>query len=335
MENYQVLKYLEEALSFLVKSYKLDLKSAIFVSDMHPAYDTTRLAEEWALEHGGEHVKVQHHHAHIASVMASLGLKPESGVIGIAIDGVGYGADGNIWGGEVMYVEYGKYVRLAHLEYQPMPGGDRATRYPSRIALGIIAEKLGNDYAVKYARGLDLYKGLPYGNRELRVVISQLSNSPRTSSIGRFLDSVSALLGVCYVRTYEGEPAMKLEDYALGGSVLDNLTIEINNGEESVILTGDLFLEVLERMTKDSRRDLAFTVQYQLGYALGSTAKEFLKEFNAEVVIVSGGAAVNEIIMKGICDAVGDKKKIVRPLTLPPGDGGLSTGQASIANFIV
>ncbi len=335
MENYQVLKYLEEALSFLVKSYKLDLKNAVFVSDMHPAYDTTRLAKEWALEHGGEHVTVQHHHAHITSVMASLGLKPESGVIGIAIDGVGYGADGNIWGGEVMYVEYGKYVRLAHLEYQPMPGGDRATRYPSRIALGIIAEKLGNDYALKYAEKLDLYRGLPYREKELQMILFQLSSSPRTSSIGRFLDSVSALLGVCYTRTYEGEPAIKLEDYAFGGSILDDLTIEVNNnGKGAVILTGDLFLGILERMKKDSRRDLAFTVQYRLGYALGSTAREFLKEYNAEMVIVSGGAAVNEIIMKGVYDAVRDKK-IVRPLTLPPGDGGLSTGQASIANFIV
>ncbi len=234
-----------------------------------------------------------------------------------------------------MYVEYGEYIRLAHLEYQPMPGGDRATRYPSRIALGIIAERLGNDYAVKYSGKLGLYKGLPYGDIELRVVLSQLSDSPRTSSIGRFLDSVSALLGVCYVRTYEGEPAIKLEDYAFGGSVLDDLTIEVDedNGQ-FVILTGDLFLEVLERMTKDSRRDLAFTIQYRLGYTLGDTAREFLREYNAEMIIVSGGAAVNEIIVKGICDAVGDKKKIVRPLVLPPGDGGLSTGQASIANFM-
>ena len=336
MENYQVLKYLEEALNFLVKSYKLDLNHAVFVSDMHPAYDTTRLAREWALKYDGEHITVQHHHAHIASVMASLGLKPGTGVIGIAIDGVGYGVDGNIWGGEVMYVEYEKYIRLAHLEYQPMPGGDRATRYPARIALGIIAEKLGESYAVKYAKDTGLYKGLPYGDKELQVVLSQLSNCPRVSSIGRFLDSVSALLGVCYARTYEGEPAIKLEDYAIGGSILNDLTIEIdNNDEQALILTGDLFLKILEKLRNENRRDLAFTVQYQLGYTLGYVAKNFLREYNTKTIIVSGGAAVNEIIMNGIYDAVGDKNIVIRPSILPPGDGGISTGQVAIANFML
>ena len=216
-----------------------------------------------------------------------------------------------------------------------MPGGDRATRYPSRIAVGIIAERMGDYYAVKYAEKLGLYKGLPYGNEELKVILSQLSRSPRASSIGRFLDAVSALLGVCYERTYEGEPAMKLEDYALGGRILDNLDIEIEERKgRHIILTGDLLLDLLEKIGREDRRSLAFTVQYRLGYALGIIAKDLLKDYNAEKIIVSGGAAVNEIIMKGVCDGVGLRKLVVRPQSLPPGDGGLSTGQAAIANML-
>ena len=334
VENYQTLEYLEEALSFLIRAYRLELGEAVFACDMHPEYLTTRVAEEWAERVGGDLARVQHHHAHVASAMASLGFDRGEGAVGIAVDGVGYGIDGNIWGGEVLYVEYDRFERIGRLEYCPLPGGDRATRYPARIALGILASKLGCEEAEREARRLGLLEGLPHGELELRATLAQLARCPLACSAGRFLDAVSALLGVCRERTYEGEPAIKLEDFSLGGSLVEELRLEVEERRgELVVLTRDLFVRLVELLGRERRRDLAFSIQYLLGRALGEIALEGLRDYGVGRIVVSGGAAVNELLVKGIESVVKDGARVARPASVPPGDGGLAVGQALIAYF--
>ncbi|RLE60628.1 MAG: carbamoyltransferase HypF [Thermoprotei archaeon] len=317
VENIETLDYLREAIDFLIKNYGIDICESKIIADKHPNYLSLILARELASKCGSDVYRVQHHVAHIASVMAENDLKE---AYGIAIDGIGYGDDGMIWGGEVLYIgEDGSYERLGHLEYIPMPGGDRATKYPARIVAGILYEIYGMDEALRISRKYRLSDKLPGGNVELKIALHQASNNLKTSSIGRVLDAFSALLGVCWERSYEGEPAIRLEAAGLGGNHL-GLTIE---WEDGVVQTKEFFLSLLERGFDGlSLRDIAYTVQYELARGLGIVAKEE----GAKKVLVSGGAAVNTIIIKSLREIFG-KKNVVLPQRLPASDGGISTGQ--------
>ena len=329
-ENLENLDFLLSSLEFLEDAYKLNPE--VIVSDKHPNYLTTTLAGRISRENNKPHLKVQHHHAHIVSAMASNKLPQNAEVTGIAIDGVGYGDDGSIWGGEILHVTYYDYSREGHLEYLPLPGGDRATVWPARIIVGFLAEKLGVEEAIAEAKKLNISKMLPYGEREIAVSAKITGESPRASSVGRFLDAVSALLGVCWHRTYEGEPAMKLEAAAYGGALIDELKLEYEERDNvAVILTGEFIEKIIEIKDKQSLRDLAYTTQYSLGKALAEIA---IEKHRSLPIVVSGGAAVNDYILKGIKDVIAGKTALILPKSIPAGDGGISLGQAVIAGIV-
>jgi len=317
VENLETLEYLKEAVSFLARNYGVDACGAKIVADKHPGYLSLRYAEELSRRCGSAVFRVQHHVAHIASVMAEYGLTE---AYGIAVDGVGYGDDGRIWGGEVLYVgRDGIYERLGHLEYIPLPGGDRATKYPARILAGILGEIYGVEEALRLGKRLGLEKMLPGGFTEYRLSVLQAKSSIRASSMGRILDAFSSLLGVCWERSYEGEPAIRLEAAGRGGEHL-GVRVEVEGG---VVLTKEFMSRFLEKgLSGNSVRDVAYTVQYELARGLAAVAREN----GAKRVLVSGGAAVNTFIVKGIRDVFG-KENVVLPRKLPAGDGGISTGQ--------
>ncbi len=133
------LEFLERMLRFFMEIYGIDPTEAVLVADMHPGYSTRKLAERWARLHGSELRLVQHHHAHVTSVMSEMGIEPGERVVGIAVDGLGYGDDGTLWGGEVLVASYNGYERVGHLRPQPMPGGDRASRYPVRMLIWMLS----------------------------------------------------------------------------------------------------------------------------------------------------------------------------------------------------
>lgn len=322
MESVENVEFLLSAIDFLVKSYRV--KPRVVASDKHPAYATTGLAAKMAEEEGVPHVKVQHHHAHIASAMASLSMPESSEVAGVAMDGVGYGDDGMVWGGEVLLASFTSYERVGHLEYLPLPGGDRATLYPARIAAGALALKLGWEEALKICIATGLERSVPGGRRELELAARASKASPLSSSVGRFLDAVSALLGVCGARTYEGEPAIKLEAAARGGQLVDSVKLSIEGG---VVMTIELLTQLPELRGKYSVRDLAYTVQVRLGEALGQVVREELGDLHLPVV-VSGGAAVNDYVVKGLRRVLGGVRL---PRGVPAGDGGVAVGQAVVA----
>ncbi len=329
MDEYSNLLFLEEALGFLVDVYRVEVSKSIIVADMHPRYNSRRLAEEWSKRHGSELVLVQHHRAHIASVLAESGIELDERIVGIAIDGVGYGDDGAIWGGEVFYGSIRDLQRVGHLQYHPMPGGDLATRYPVRMLVGILSTFLDDWEVERIIRRRGLMRGLR-SERELSIALMQARrvNCEKTSSIGRVLDSVSAFLGLCFERTYEGEPAMRLEAHARGGALLDDLEVGISSGGGTwVVRTRDIFEYLLEN-DSDSH-SLARTVQYSLGYALGKIASKCLTSASIQSVFVSGGAAVNDYIVWGIED--GAEAEVIVNSKVPPGDGGIALGQVYLA----
>jgi len=339
MDNLENLEFLKSALRFLIQCYKIDLKDSIVVTDKHPLYPTRRLAIKLSKEYGSHLVFVQHHHAHIASVMAELNIPSDKEVLGIAIDGIGYGDDGNIWGGEILRVRYNDYVRVGHLSYQVLPGGDLAVKYPVRSLIGILSQVYPEEGLRKLCNELKLSKGLPRGERELEIVIKQAysPSQPKASSTGRFLDGVSALLNVCRLRTYEGEPAIVLEAFARKGKLIDELEEKhyVNYVNDIYLVnTPKLIDDVIHLIGSYDFRSIALTVQVLLGKCLGLIALRSARKGD-NILIVSGGAAVNDFIIRGIRSVVRDKLKVVLPRKIPPGDGGISVGQVVIASQIV
>ena len=308
-DELETLSELEKYIEFFVRTY--GLKPKVVLSDKNPSYQSSFLARKLADKYSAELVKVQHHFAHILSVAAEYDL--EEGV-GIAIDGIGYGDDGNAWGGEVMKFEGDKYVRAFHLRYVPYVGGDINALRPERMLAIFLSNFMSWDEVRKY---------VSLSDQELNA-LERMTKKPNvlTSSTGRVLDAVSAYLGICKLRTYEGEPAIKLEASARGGKLLDL----------EVPIVGEVMdtVKIFEWLVSNSYnvRDAAYTVQYRLGEALIKAALKL----NPERVIVSGGAAVNEYILKGILEN-SEGVEVLTPRKLPPGDGGISSGQVYFATF--
>jgi len=325
VDDLETFQFLREAIDHLLRITGRELPRVI-ACDLHPRFLTTRLAEEL----GGRVIRVQHHHAHIAAVLGEWGL---ARAVGIAIDGVGYGSDGRVWGGEVLVVEGADSVRLGGLKSVPMPGGDLATRFPARMAAGLLYQ--GGLRGAELGRRLEehLHFRSP---RERELVLWQLErgvNVFQTSSAGRFLDAVSAVLGVCGERTYEGEPAMKLEAAALGGRVIELEPLFAVEDGRQVLDTPALFLRLLELKERGHAvADLAATAQWALAVGLARIALEAAREQGIEEVVIGGGVAYNDAITHAVRDEVERAGlKLYVNERVPCGDGGVSFGQAVVA----
>jgi len=212
VENLETRYFLENSTKHLIRL--TNSKAEAVACDLHPKFTTTKLAQNLADENGWQLVQVQHHYAHIAALMMEHNVKE---IVGVCCDGYGYGLDGEAWGGEILFCtrDFPEFDRVAHLQKQPLVGGDLATRYPLRVAAGILHEKVDLQGWL-----LQNQQHFPHGEKEVQIVLHQLENRSRiieTTSCGRVLDAVAAVLGICYERTYEGEPAMKLEAAAIKG----------------------------------------------------------------------------------------------------------------------
>jgi hydrogenase maturation protein HypF len=300
--------------------------------DLHPAFNTTR----FAMGKGGDKtLQVQHHYAHILALMADNSLPVDSRILGIALDGAGYGRDGTVWGGELLGSSYFGYERLGHLLPQPMPGGDLAVKTPSRMVLGMLSGRLGEEELEK----LPLY--FPLGKQEFSTVMQQLQrkiNVTMSSSAGRVLDAAAALLGICRVRTYEGEPAMKLESAAKKSIHRPDLPLVFRNSGESgtpVLDTTELLLGVYELSGgKYSPADLAFAVEENLAKGISEIAISLATKYSFEKIGLSGGVAYNDHITSCIAGTVKEAGfEFLVHRSVPCGDGCISFGQSLAAGL--
>jgi hydrogenase maturation protein HypF len=327
VENVETRTFLDQATEHLMRL--INGKAEVLACDLHPKFTTTALAKEWAENKGIPLVQVQHHHAHAAALMAEHSLDE---TVGVVCDGYGYGIDGEAWGGEILMCQNGsvEFKRLGHLEAQPLLGGDLASRYPMRIAAGILKKAGINIHEYLSQNSMHL----PHGETEANLILTQLEKGTdivQTSSCGRVLDAVSAVLGLCYRRSYEGESAMKLESAALKGK--DSL--KLNPGIQGNILeTTNLLKAVYENKAKMSTANLAYSVHAYLAKGLAILAVEKAKEQGVKTVGFSGGAACNQILaqqMRLVVEAAG--LRFVVHEALPAGDGGVAFGQAVVAGF--
>ncbi len=326
VENVETRDFLENATKHLI--CLTNSKVEAIACDLHPKFTTTKLAHGLAEENGWQLIQVQHHYAHIAALMVEHDVKE---MVGICCDGYGYGVDGEAWGGEILLCTRGAsgFKRVAHLEKQPLIGGDLATRYPLRMAAGILFKKVNVEKWLLQNR-----QHFPHGENEIQVILQQLEKNHgivETTSCGRVLDAVAAILGICFERTYEGEPAMKLESAAIKGKdVLKLKPITKSN----TLDTTQMLLEIFEKREKHSMADLAYFAHRYLARGLATLAIEKALENKIETVGFSGGAACNQIlasVMRRTVKAAG--LRFIVHEAVPPGDGGLSFGQAVVGGF--
>jgi hydrogenase maturation protein HypF len=322
VENLETLRFLRNATQHLL--HLTNSKPEAVACDLHPKFTTTKLANDLGHELACPVVKVQHHYAHAAALAAEHRLDR---LVAIVCDGYGYGFDGEAWGGEIVsYSRNEGFQRLGHLEQQPLLGGDLATRFPLRMVAAILSKSAtAEDWLRSNAAHF------PHGKEEVETILKQLRRGslPQTTSCGRVLDAVSAILGICYERTYEGEPAMKLESVAIGGR--DVLELE-PVFRDAVLDTTELVHTVFDNRGRYSVGDLAFSAQQYLAMGLAQIAVDKAQRLGNDVVGFSGGVADNEHMGQAMRQIV--EKNGIRFVvheSLPAGDGGLSFGQAVAA----
>ena len=318
-----------------------DLAPAALACDVHPSYLSGQWAREQAREHNLPLVEVQHHHAHIASVMAEAiaagQLTTDARVLGIAFDGTGAGTDGTIWGGEFLVAGLGGFERAAHLLTWALPGGAASVRDARRNAFALLSE-LGLLEHPGAARLLDSL------NEQTRSVTATMIergiNSPRTSSMGRLFDAAAAILGICDKATYEGEPAIELEAAAwraLGGKTVrldGNHAGVFTSADDSPILDPQPLIESLlngiEAGTPADRLALEFHIA--ITHATTHIACEICNRENLDTVALSGGVFMNRLLLQLLTHELKNAGlAVLVPHTVPVNDGCIAYGQAAIA----
>ncbi|MBM5804785.1 MAG: carbamoyltransferase HypF [Candidatus Verstraetearchaeota archaeon] len=329
----ETLDYLKSALKFITKIYNMSDFSYI-AHDLNPSFLTTRYAKELADLYKTQTIPVQHHHAHLASLMADNSMPRDASIVCIAIDGVGYGTDGMAWGGEILLGGYSNFDRVGHLRYQPMPGGDLCAYYPARFLAAILSTVMSDsEILALFEKNYSHY--LRHGMDELDVILKQsrTNDALKTSSMGRLLDAIAALMNVCALRTYEGEPPMRLEGVARRGKpgkIALRLPFSKQNGKY-IINTSDFMLSLLENI-QNKKENITFEAHRVLGITLGELACRISDENGVPTIGLTGGSAVNTLLFKYIKETVErNNKQFLFYRTIPCGDGGTSTGQVAVA----
>jgi hydrogenase maturation protein HypF len=339
LENLTGLEFFRESLTHLMRTFEIEPQAV--AHDMHPGYLSTSWAKEWAEERGLPLIAVQHHHAHIAACMAENRL--EGPVIGLALDGTGYGTDGRIWGGEVLITRLDGFERFAHLDYVPMPGGEAAIREPWRMALGHL-HSAGFD--VTGSTVLNLLGTKEPDVRVLSRMMSRGVNSPLTSSLGRLFDAVAAVVLRRVEVDYEAQAAIELEGIAADEpddlDIPSDYEMELRVGDWSRREPTCLSAVPLWRSLLDDLRNGAeparVAAHFHASIAIGfvQTAAQARAAIGIEQVVLSGGCMHNRRLahlLRAGLEAEGFR--VFQHLQLSPGDGGLSYGQAVVAAAIL
>ncbi len=318
-----------------------DLAPAALVCDLHPSYLSSQWAREQAQEHDLPLVEVQHHHAHIASVMAEAiaadQLAPNARVLGIAFDGTGAGTDGTIWGGEFLVAGLADFERAAHLRAWPLPGGAASVRDARRNAFAL----LGELDLLEHPGAAGLLGSLDKQTRSVTATMVERNiNSPLTSSMGRLFDAAAAVLGICGQATYEGEPAIELE--AAAWRALDGKNISAIDSQVDVSAHADgspildprpVFEALLDGIAGGTPADrLALDFHIAIARATTHIAREICAREGIDTVALSGGVFMNRLLLQLLTRQLKNAGlAVLVPHTVPVNDGCIAYGQAAVA----
>jgi len=332
MENEETLEHFENTIELYKRLFRIEPE--IVAYDMHPEYLPTKYALQGSSERGLSLIPVQHHHAHIVSCLVENEV--DRPVIGVAFDGTGYGTDGTIWGGEFLLADWHSFQRVGHLEYVPLPGGVAAIKKPYRMALSYIYTLLGEGFS---------FEGLPISKRnpiELEIIRQQLKrriNCPLASSAGRLFDAVSALVGVREEIDYEAQAVIELE--MIAPNEVDefkrncySFSIVEHQGMR-VVKLGEMFSMIVQDVKNQvSVPIISLKFHNTMAQIITRMCKLIARESRITQVALSGGVFQNRLLLKLATAALQREDfKVLTHHLVPCNDGGISLGQAVIANF--
>jgi hydrogenase maturation protein HypF len=323
LENIETYEHYKQNIEHLKNIF--DAKPEYIASDMHPNYYST----QYAINSNIHRIEVQHHHAHIVSCMFENNIT--SKVIGLAFDGTGYGPDKKIWGSEFLICDYKDFTRAAHLDYVNMPGGEKAIIEPWRM---------GISYLYKSFQENSSYINNIYGSEKVELVFKMIDkkiNCTETSSMGRFFDAISSIIGLCHKITYEGQASMELESLIIGyDDTSYNYKIHYEENEliiDTIPIVNSIVNDMKNGVSKNiiSQRFHNTVIHFSV-----DICKRLRELYNINDVALSGGVFQNAYILSGLIKGLeNDGFNVYTHSKIPTNDGGIAIGQIVIANEIV
>lgn len=322
LENLEAYTFFRETIGHL--ETLLEIAPTAVAYDLHPDYLSTTFALE---NRFGDAIGVQHHHAHVAACMAEHGLVGP--VLGLALDGTGYGTDGRIWGGELLRADYASFTRVAHLREVPLPGGEAAVRQPWRMALSWLDAVFGSDLfglPIAFVRQRDQAKAAV-----LLQAIRAGVNCPLTSSCGRLFDAVAALIGLRETSSFEGQAAMELE--MLAPTEPDFGTYRIDPGQDpSVLDPASILRGIVDDLAAGTPAPIVSQKFHNSTADLFVAACEVAPDARSLPVVLSGGCMQNEYFVHRLSARLTERGfRVYTHQQVPPNDGGLALGQVMVA----
>jgi hydrogenase maturation protein HypF len=324
LDEYRNFRYFEETVRHLERLF--DVRPQVIVSDLHPNFHTTRYARKAKIPH----YQVQHHFAHILAVLLEQKIPPGAKILGVALDGYGYGADGSAWGGEFLVADYSSFTRLASFRAVPLPGGDLAARQPWRMAMAYLREACGPDLPrVESLEKIDARK-----RRAVLQMIETGMQSPFTSSCGRLFDAVSFLCGLAPAEVeYEAEAPMLLEAVS-GGRLRAGYNFELTGNDFPWRLSfAPAIREIVQSMRDgDGADEVGARFHLTLAQAIAAVAKRARGRLKIDTVVLVGGVFLNRILVERTGEILGREGfRVLRPEKYSPNDESISVGQIAYA----
>ncbi len=320
LDNAATCGFFEETIAHHL--HLLEIEPVAVAHDLHPDFHSTRFAASFAAEHGIPAIGVQHHHAHIAAVCAEHGI--DTPVLGLALDGVGLGADGKAWGGELLHVDGAHYTRIGHLTPLQLPGGDVAARQPWRMAAAVLHMLgQGETIAVRFADE-------PAATTVMQMLQRHI-NCPTTPSAGRYFDAAAGLLGVRRRNTFEGQAAMLLEGLATRHGPTKPLTDGWRIAVDGILDLRPMLQDLASTPPQESGL-MAARFHATLAEALLDWVEQACRRSGLLTVVGAGGCFLNHLLSTALRTGLSARGlNFIEARTLPPNDGGLSLGQAWVA----
>lgn len=334
MENPETVEQFENTVVLYKKLFRIEPE--IIAHDLHPDYQSAKYALHIADRNSNiKRIPVQHHHAHIVSCMIDNSV--EGPVIGVALDGTGYGIDGKIWGGEFMIADRGSFERLGHIEYLPLPGGDAAIKRPYRTAVSYLLSLLGEDV---FSSKLTFLDGIATDEVELiKKQVRASINCPSTSSMGRLFDAVSALIGLRNIIEYDAQAAIDLEmvAYAVDDHGKDErypFSVDKKNGI-NIILLKELISAVVDDLFQGTGKS---TISAKFHSTISVMVRDMCQLISGKTginqVALSGGVFQNRLLQRMTMSLLKTEGfSVFTHNRVPCNDGGISLGQAVVANY--
>jgi hydrogenase maturation protein HypF len=308
---YSVIEFLEKSLRHIIKLTSKKQEIDAIAQDLHPGYDSRIVARRFSEKFSAPIFDVQHDWAHAVSLLIDNSINES---IIIVIEGLGYGTDNTFWGGDVLHASFNDFKRIGHLGYIPLLGGDKATLDPRRIVYAIF-KKIGKEKI--------------FSGNEASILSKLMKKSPYSCSLGRYLDALSCYLEICCTRTYNGEPAMKLEKYLAKGKPTIEFDVTVKNNVIDVV---DCFRQMDEKiihpLSDNEKANISYSFLNSIVGNLANIAINHAMQNGLETVGLSGGVSYNIPITEMIERIV--KKAGLRFIVhnnIPNGDGGIAVGQ--------